>query len=134
MSQRPRASLKLNLRCDEHAPAAVRQAMRSLVAVGPSLPDAMLVASELVTNAVCHAEHSERDAIDVSVQRFDQHLHISVRDPIRAHRDRSPPTVECAAECLGLRILGQLTSRWGSQRQAGYVLWAEVPLMACVSA
>ena len=130
MSQRPRATLKLSLPRDEHAPAAVRQAMRSLVAIGPSLPDAMLVASELVTNAVRHPEGSERAAIDVSVQRFGEHLQISVRDPGRARQRRSPPLLECAAEGLRLRILEQLASRWGSERAAAYVVWAELPLMA----
>lgn len=103
------------------------------MAVGPSLPDAMLVASELVTSAVRRSERSVRDAIDVSVHRFDQHLHISVRDPARAQRDGSPPSPECAPEGLGLRILERVTSRWGSERGDGYVVWAEVPLTAYAS-
>lgn len=135
MEQPPRASLSLNLPCDENAPGAVRQAMSSMGAVGPSLGDAMLVASELVTNAVRHSDCSGQDDIDVAVRRFDHHMLISVHDPGASQREAQIPALaECAAQGLGLRIVEELTSRWGSERQDGYVVWAELPLMAHVPA
>ena|SRR5437764_529905 len=103
--------------------------MSSLGAVGPSLGDAMLVASELVTNAVRHSGCTEREDIDVAVRRFDHHLMITVHDPGGSQGEaRIPPLEECAVEGLGLRIVEELTSRWGSERRDGYVVWAELPL------
>lgn len=129
MEQHPQAALNLNLPCDHQAPAAVRQAMGSLSAVGPTLGDAMLVASELVSNAVRHSDCTAHDVIDVAVCRFDHHLLITVQDPGASGREaRIPPLPECAAAGLGLRIVEELTSRWGSERDGGHVVWAEVPL------
>jgi anti-sigma regulatory factor (Ser/Thr protein kinase) len=129
VEQQPRASLNLNLPRDKQAPAAVRQAMSSLGAVGPSLGDAVMVASELVANAVRHSDGVEREAINVAVRRFDHHMLISVRDPGGSQREAdNRPLIECAAEGLGRRIIEGLTSRWGSEQKHGYVLWAELPL------
>jgi anti-sigma regulatory factor (Ser/Thr protein kinase) len=97
----------------------------------------MLVASELVASAVRHAgvgpDHARRpegDGINVEVRRFDQHLHITVRDPADSQReDHGPSLAECAAEGLGRLIVEKLTCRWGSERQRSYVVWAELPLM-----
>ena len=51
--------LRLRLRCDETLPAAVRHAMRKLEDLGATLGDLMLVASELVNNAVNQIVHTE---------------------------------------------------------------------------
>jgi serine/threonine-protein kinase RsbW len=103
--------------------------MSSLSAVGPSLGDAMLVASELVTNAVRHSGCQEHESLDVAVHRYDHHLTISVHDPGASGREpQIPPLTERAAESLGLRIVEELTSRWGSERRDGYVVWAELPI------
>jgi anti-sigma regulatory factor (Ser/Thr protein kinase) len=129
VDQQPRASLNLNLPCNEQAPAAVRQAMSSLGAVGPSLGDAVLVASELVANAVRHSDGVERESINVAVRRFDHHMLISVRDPGGSQGGGdNRPLADCGAEGLGGRIIEGLTSRSGSERKDGYVLWAELPL------
>ena len=129
MDERPRDSLDLNLPCDRQSPAAVRQAMGWLGSVGPRVGDAMLLASELVTDVVRHSGGTERDAIDVVVRGFDQHLLISVRGPrVAAHAGPAPTLAKCAAEGLGRRIIDGLTSRWGSERRDGYVLWAELPM------
>jgi anti-sigma regulatory factor (Ser/Thr protein kinase) len=138
VDERPRALLNLNLPCDRRAPAAVRQALSCLAAAGPSLGDATLVASELVASAVRHtggasqhAGSAEDDAIDVEVRRFDQRLHITVRDPVGSQRDtRAPSLADCAADGLGRLIVEKLTCRWGSERQRSYVVWAELALSA----
>ncbi len=135
MDERPTASLNLKLPCDKRAPAAVRQALSCLGAAGPSLGDAVLVASELVASAVRHANlapnHAEDggDGIGVQVRRFDQRLHITVRDPVGCHRDDQVPTLaEGAADGLGRLIVEKLSYRWGAERQQSYVAWAELPL------
>jgi serine/threonine-protein kinase RsbW len=95
------------------------------------LGDAMLVASELVTNAVLHSLCTEEDELVVSVARVDDFVRLSVRDP-----GLSGQTAKISGDPrwfggLGLRIVEQLAARWGSQRHAeGYEVWAELPLMA----
>jgi signal transduction histidine kinase len=70
----------MSVRCDELAPAVVREKMRSLPRLGGALPDAMLVASELVTNAIRHSLCTEDEFLAVRITR-DGRLRISVLDP-----------------------------------------------------
>lgn len=136
MDEQPRASLNLSLPCNRRAPAAVRQALSCLGALGPSLGDVKLVASELVACAVRHSDNAGHPgdgagpgAIDVEVRRFDQRLDIRVHDPADSQgAAQVPQLADCAADGLGRLIVEELTSRWGSERRDGYAVWAELPL------
>ena len=86
-----------------------------------SIPGACLVASELATNAMVHAQTN----LAVSLADADGRLRIAVRDgssapprPHRAHPDRT--------EGRGLQIVGSLTRAWGvlATRDGGKVVWA----------
>jgi anti-sigma regulatory factor (Ser/Thr protein kinase) len=89
----------------------------------------MLVATELVTNAVRHSLASADDHLDVCVGMEGDRLRISVRDPGKSGRaarvaDRRDPWGG-----LGLMVVDQLASSWGSQRHSNaYEVWAELPL------
>jgi len=120
--------LTLEVPCEASAPGRVRQALAAVHDGGWSLDDGLLIASELVTNAVrhsgCGAEHSVR----VDVSHHGKNLLISVLDPglsgdavKRDEREASRPGG------LGLLIIQRLSVRWGTARRDGYRVWAELP-------
>ncbi len=103
--------------------------MGSMSAIGPSLPDATLIVSELVTNTVRRSRGTGRSAIAVSVRRFPNHLMIRVSDPGGAESGRQPSDIpDTSVNGLGQRIVERLASRWGSDGPDGVVSWAEMPL------
>lgn len=121
-------SAQIAVNGDSFAPVRVRRELAQLPELGWLLGDAMLVATELVTNAVRHSGCNEQDLLSVSVSPEEDHVRISVRDP-----GRSGGTARIAATDnwnggLGLRIVDELATHWGSNRDRdGYEVWAELP-------
>lgn len=94
-----------------------------------SAADAMLVASELVTNAVLHSGGGPNDLIEVRVTVGDECLTISVRDPgISGKEAAIPPRTDIGTGGLGLRLVDMTSVRWGAERGEKYCVWAELPL------
>lgn len=128
----PRTSrtLSLELPCDAAAPAAVREALgQQLADLGWSLGDVMLVASELVTNAVLHSGSPPDELLQVSISRGPESVRISVSDPGLSGGVAQPrPPAEFGAGGWGLRVIEQLSTRWGSERTDRYQVWAELSL------
>lgn len=121
--------LGLDVPCNRAAPARVRQELAGIDAAGWVLGDAMLVASELVTNAVIHSGAGPRDLIEVRVTRSVESLMISVRDPgISGKHAEISGRAGVAIGGLGLRVVEAIALRWGADRDAGYCVWAELPL------
>jgi serine/threonine-protein kinase RsbW len=123
--------LHLELRCDVGAPSRVRRALGRLDQLGWRLGDAMLVATELVTNALRHSACREQDSIEVEVHQSGERVVISVRDPGKSGRVaqvREPG--ELGQGGVGLWLVDQLSRRWGDERNGGYRVWAELPLAA----
>lgn len=143
--------LSLELPCNEHAPATVRQALGNAGAALALLQDGLLVASELVTNAVLHSGCEEDHRLRVGARVVDGRLLISVHDPGITRQDATPrweasapeatqrpqPSTDGAVSATGvspgarvggwgLRIVDQLARRWGSERPDGYCVWAEL--------
>lgn len=121
---------RISVPCDSLAPVAVRRRLAALPDLGWVLGDAMLVTTELVTNALRHSMCDEQDRLDVAVSTESDHVRICVRDP-----GTSGGTARIVAENdwfggLGLRIVEQLATHWGSHRGPdGYEVWAELPLL-----
>jgi anti-sigma regulatory factor (Ser/Thr protein kinase) len=117
--------LRFTLPCDSQAPTVVREALRQLE-IGWILGDAMLVASELVTNAVIHSGCEPEEVIEVCLELNRDRLLISVRDPgssgtgVRLRED------DDAFGGMGLRVVEQLARRWSSERADGHRVWAEL--------
>jgi len=117
--------------CDNLAPVTVRRRLAALADLGWVLGDAMLVASELVTNALRHSMCAEQDHLVVTVDEEADHVRICVRDP-----GTSGGTARIIAENdrfggLGLRVVEQLATHWGSNHGPdGYEVWAQLPLVA----
>jgi anti-sigma regulatory factor (Ser/Thr protein kinase) len=104
--------------------------MTSFADLGWLLGDAMLVASELVTNAVRHSLCTEDDLLTVCITR-DGGLRISVLDPGESGRSDEIAERPIELRGLGLKVVDQLTTRWGSEQRAdGYKVWADFQLPA----
>lgn len=91
----------------------------------------MLVATELVTNALRHSACDEDELIHVQVRQTAGRLLISVHDPGasgKAAEVRSP--ADLGEGGVGLWLVEQLSRRWGTERLDGYRVWAEVALAA----
>ena len=118
----------MEVACDPGAPAAVRESLRRIGGLGPSRGDAMLVASELVTNALLQAGSDLNGRLSISVSRGAGTITVAVLDP-DAPAQPAPANVpiDAGSGGLGLLIVGRLARRWGSQREPGYRVWAELP-------
>ncbi len=121
--------LALHLPCDPEAPGAVRAALAEQAGLGWIIGDAMLVASELVTNAVSHSGCSPEHVIHVTARVTGGRVRICVEDPGLAGGSLTPPALsEFAGTGVGLLIVDQLVDRWGAERDGGYRVWAELAL------
>jgi anti-sigma regulatory factor (Ser/Thr protein kinase) len=124
-----RELMHVAVRCDHHAPAAVRASLAGLDALGWILGDVMLVSSELVTNAVVHSGCGAEDLIDVFVAQNRNSIVIRVCDPGKQSSSvsRRDPSFEGGGG-LGLVVVEAIASKWGSSRNHMHCVWAEIPL------
>lgn len=96
----------------------VRRLITQIAGVPPDHP-AVLVASELATNAVKHA----RTPFEVAISA-EESLHIEVID----QAPMTPAITDPWRQGFGMRIVAQLSDRWGAEQIAGNgkIVWAEV--------
>jgi anti-sigma regulatory factor (Ser/Thr protein kinase) len=93
-----------------------------------TIGDVLLVASELVGNAVLHTSGQLGDGLDVQWDVFDDHVLVEVYDP-----SSDLPEQRVAAESdfggRGLAIVAAISSDWGVRSTGnGKQVWARVPL------
>ncbi|MGA9857027.1 MAG: ATP-binding protein [Solirubrobacteraceae bacterium] len=120
--------LSVAVPCDVHAPVAVRDALAQAHDGGWSLDDGLLVASELVGNAVRHSGCGDSHEINVDVGHRAGNLLISVHDPGVSGEAAEPASTPVSDPGgWGLRIIERLSLRWGTERPDGYRVWAELP-------
>ena len=104
-------------------------ALRSAGGPAGKCADVLLVASELVTNAVMHSSGEPGHLLSVCVSEQRRRVLISVHDASASRcRDDSRSVGHAGADALGRRLVAQLAERWGEDRPEGYRVWAEVPL------
>lgn len=115
----------LDLESDPRLVAVAREFVRSRLhawELGDLTDDAVLVASELVTNGVLHA----RTSIQLRLQCNSASLRIEVHD----ENPRLPTTTSCPPEATsgrGLGIVSRIASSWGIEHQdSGKIVWAEL--------
>ena len=90
----------------------------------PVADDAVLVVSELTTNAILHANSTVR----VGLHLVEDVLRVEVYDDL-ATRPRARSAGDEAAGGRGLHLVATLARRWGVQRRdEGKCVWAEVLL------
>lgn len=119
-------SMRKELARNGAAPALARAAV-AVTAAGLPLArseEALLMTSELVTNAVQHATAGDFIVLEASVDR--DMLRVSVADGGSGRiRPRSPD----GDGGWGLAIVTELASRWGAGREGGFnVVWFELDL------
>lgn len=92
--------------------------------------DAALIVSELVSNSVSHACVGIDQAICLELGSVDGHLRISVSDPGSALEPRLLPADPSVPGGFGLRVVEQICSAWGFERDgAGRTrVWCDLPL------
>jgi anti-sigma regulatory factor (Ser/Thr protein kinase) len=129
-----------------HAPASAAAVRTRLLAElrGRGLPlrvvdDALLVVSELVSNAVRHgAPLSTGDDIEVRWEITDERVHLEVRDGGRGPVQGAPRALQGSADDesgRGLSIIALLAMSWGSSYDddgVGAAVWADLPVAATV--
>jgi anti-sigma regulatory factor (Ser/Thr protein kinase) len=109
-----RAQLAANARSVAQARRLVRNVLRGSTAEAQRVHDALLVASELVSNAISHGSR-QGDEIDVQFKLVGSTLLLRVVDPARADavphlRPRDPARVTGR----GIEIIGRL-ARWSER-------------------
>lgn len=129
LSGASREILSLEVECGSRAPAVVRAALSRVRELGAAQDDVILVASELVTNAVVHSGALPGDTIHVRALLGRGRVSISVQDPGLSGdspRVRGPDGLQ--PEGWGLRIVKELAECWGFERDRGHRVWAELCL------
>jgi hypothetical protein len=116
----------LVLPSDSATPRAARQAVAEAYGDHARCGDLLLCVSEVVTNAVLHA----RSAARLTLLRRDHVLRVEVEDDDPTPPVRRPHSTT-ATTGRGLRILDELTLRWGTRPVAdGKVVWFDFDLAA----
>jgi anti-sigma regulatory factor (Ser/Thr protein kinase) len=126
-SEASREIFSLEVECVSRAPAVVRAALGRVGELGLARDDVVLVTNELVTNAVVHSGGSPEHTIGVRATLGEGHVSISVQDP--GLSDDSPRVRRSDGlrpGGWGLRIVKELTHRWGFERDEGCRVWAEL--------
>jgi anti-sigma regulatory factor (Ser/Thr protein kinase) len=126
---RPAKILRLRLRCDSSAPRLARRAVERLEAITPVREEALLVTSELASNAVIHSGCTAADEIELQAELLGDCVRIAVIDAGRSQkRPRLLEIDGAGGGGYGLRILGALGRRWGADRQRGQRVWVDLAL------
>src|SRR5947209_17079899 len=112
------AELQRTLVPDDSAPADARAALHGLDPSAALIGDAMLLASELVTNAVQHGGCSGEDRITLDVELFRGGVRIEVSHPLRPGTAPRPTSAEDHFSGMGLRVVEALADRWASSSAA----------------
>ncbi|MFG2884792.1 ATP-binding protein [Streptomyces sp. NPDC048297] len=107
----------------------VRDRLRAWKVPGDTCCDAVLLVSELTTNAVLHTDSGHvlcGLTLTSDERRLRIELHDDGRTPVRSPQHRAGPDEEGGR---GLYLVQQLADRWGSAcstRARGKVVWAEL--------
>lgn len=118
----------LEVCCDASAPATVRHALADSGDIGWILGDVMLVASELVTNAVRHSGARDGDVLKIEVHFGPDRVRLAVCDPGASQTLARPGPGGMPFGGLGLRLVSELAEHWGAERRPSgrQLVWAEI--------
>lgn len=123
--------IAVTLAAGPEAPQHARHAVAEALAHWPQdrRDAALLVISELVTNAVRHGARRAEDRIALVVRRRGQGTRIEVTDPraLGGSVAESPLDRDDKRSGWGLPIVAELTDRWGVERGTGRTcVWCEI--------
>jgi anti-sigma regulatory factor (Ser/Thr protein kinase) len=120
--------VELELPVGVGAPGQARREVSEATAGKLSQPHsevAVLLASELVTNAVIHPERRDNDSIGLRISAGDGRARVEVADS-GAGFDPSVPRKDKTAGGRGLRIVDHGAVRWGTSRDDRFRVWFEI--------
>jgi anti-sigma regulatory factor (Ser/Thr protein kinase) len=121
--------LRLRLRCDPSAPRRAREAVAGISSLRPVRDAAVLIVSELATNAVVHSGCAPSEELEVVAERTAVGVRIAVTDP--GHSGKEPTLVHGPLGVrggMGLRVVAKLARRWGTETDDRVRVWAELAL------
>jgi anti-sigma regulatory factor (Ser/Thr protein kinase) len=111
-------------------PGAVGQVARARLFVGdvldgcPVADDAILLTSELVTNAIAHTASGRGGKVIVTVYRADTRVRVDVKDDGSDHAPVAHPVGEARESGFGLGLVDLIADRWGHcGGRRGRVVW-----------
>lgn len=90
------------------------------------LGDVRLLVSELVTNALRHADGEGQEAIRLVVTVSDERVRVEVADSGGGFDPEPPPEDPHRAAGWGLFLVDTLADRWGVERGGGTRVWFEL--------
>jgi anti-sigma regulatory factor (Ser/Thr protein kinase) len=88
--------------------------------------DVRLLISELVTNAVRHADLDAGDAIDLVIDVGNQMLRVEVHDPGGGFVPSTPSPDPARPSGWGLYLVAELADRWGVDSDERTRVWFEL--------
>ena len=110
------------------AAAEARHALDGLAAQVPDglMPDVRLLVSELVTNAVRHANLDSGDVIELVIELADLTLRVEVHDPGGGFVPSAPSPDPARPSGWGLYLVAELADRWGVDSDDTTLVWFEL--------
>jgi anti-anti-sigma factor len=119
----------LELAVSPTAPRLARAELRDLIAGKLSSVDcemALLLTSELVTNAVVHPQHPDGASIGLHISAEDGRLRVEVSDSGRGFDPAKLVRDESAIGGRGLLVVDRTAARWGTTRDDRFRVWFEL--------
>ena len=112
-------------RSDQVSPA--RQFVREILGDDPCATDAVLLTSELATNAVVHTASGDGGSFHVTVRQVPPLVRVEVSDGGSSAAPTVDPGERLAPSGRGLLLVEHLASRWGHRGSPhGRVVWCEL--------
>ena len=112
-------------------PEAAAEARHALGDIADVLPDGRardvrLLVSELVTNAVRHANLAAGDVILLVIELVEQVLRVEVHDPGGGFVPTAPSPDPARPSGWGLYLVAELADRWGVHSDDRTLVWFEL--------
>jgi anti-sigma regulatory factor (Ser/Thr protein kinase) len=112
-------------------PEAAAEARNALGDVADVLPggrarDVRLLVSELVTNAVRHANLDDGDVILLVIDLAESMLRVEVHDPGGGFIPSAPSPDPARPSGWGLYLVAELADRWGVDSDESTLVWFEL--------
>jgi anti-sigma regulatory factor (Ser/Thr protein kinase) len=112
-------------------PEAAAEARHALDELATGLPDGQvrdlrLLVSEVVTNAVRHANLGDNDAIRLVVDLDGDALRVEVHDPGGGFVPKAPTPDPARPSGWGLFLVAELADRWGVDSDEATLVWFEL--------
>jgi anti-sigma regulatory factor (Ser/Thr protein kinase) len=119
-------------------PEAAAEARHALTALAGEIPDGRmrdvrLLVSELVTNAVRHANLDRDDVIDLVVELAGHRLRVEVHDPGGGFLPSAPSPDPARPSGWGLYLVDELADRWGVDSDDKTLVWFELDRRAAAA-